>query len=129
MKSAALSADQLAYAAARAVHDLAFEVTFYAVCNVGGPISVRLDGDTLDAAHAAFAALDGRAAIDSAKTDAEDDLEIEDAETMSEDHFEIALEAAGAVRVADLEPIVNAHAGTVAHLANGWTLWSVKVAS
>lgn len=97
--------------------------TYYAVCNAHGPISVRLDGETREQALAAFAALDTRAAIDSASTDAEDDLEIDGAD-MSEDEFAAALEEAGAERVEDLSPIVNAHAGTVAHLADGWTLWS-----
>lgn len=97
--------------------------TYYAVCNAHGPISVRLDGETREQALAAFAALDTRAAIDSASTDAEDDLEIDGAD-MSEDEFAAALEEAGAERVDDLSPVVNAHAGTVAHLADGWTLWS-----
>lgn len=97
--------------------------TYYAVCNVNGPISVRLDGETREQALAAFAALDTRAAIDSVSTDAEDDLEI-DGTDMTEDEFAAALEEAGAERVEDLSPIVNAHAGTVAHLADGWMLWS-----
>lgn len=98
--------------------------TYYAVCNVNGPISVRLAGDNESAALEAFAALDGRRAIDAARTDAEDDLGIEGASEMSESEFADALEAAGATRVKDLSPIDNAHAGTVAHLAGGWTLWS-----
>ena len=97
--------------------------TYYAVCNANGPISVRLEGETKEQALAAFAALDTRAAIDSASTDAEDDLGIDGA-NMSEDEFARALEEAGATRVEDLSPIVNVHAGTVAHLADGWTLWS-----
>lgn len=104
-------------------------ITYYAVCNAGGPISVKLDGSTKAEALAAFAALDGRAAIDGAKTDAEDDLEIEGAQDMGESDFAEALEAAGAEHVCGLEPIVNAHAGTVADLKDGWALWSVEVQS
>ena len=96
--------------------------TYYAICNVNGPISVRLDGETKIQALAAFAALDTRAAIDSASTDAEDDLGIDGA-NMSEDEFAAALEEAGAEYAADLSPIVNDHAGTVAHRADGWSLW------
>lgn len=101
-------------------------ITYYAVCNANGPISVKLDGETKAEALAAFAALDGRAAIDAAKADAEDDLEIEGAEDMSESDFAETLEAAGAEHVCDLEPIVNAHAGTVSSLKDGWTLWTVS---
>jgi len=100
-------------------------ITYYAVCNVNGPISVKLDGSTKAEALAAFEALDGRSAIDGAKTDAEDDLGIEGAQGMSESEFSDALDAAGAEHVCDLDPIVNAHAGTISHLADGWTLWSV----
>jgi len=99
-------------------------ITYYAVCNAGGPISVKLDGETKEEALAAFGALDGRAAIDSARTDAEDDLEIDGAQDMSEGDFAEALEAAGAQHVCGLEPIVNAHAGTVSDLKDGWALWS-----
>ena len=98
---------------------------YYAVCNVNGPISVRLDADSTDAAKVAFSALDLRACIDGARTDAEDDLEI-DGEEMSEDAFSDALTESGAESVCDLSPIVNAHAGTTAHLADGWMLWAVQ---
>jgi hypothetical protein len=100
-------------------------ITYYAVCNAGGPISVRLAGSTEAEALEAFEELDGRAAIDSAETDAEDDLEIKGAQDMSENEFADALEAAGAEHVRDLEQIVNTHAGTVSGLKDGWTLWAV----
>lgn len=102
-------------------------MTYYAVCNVGGPISVELAGATRGEAIASFDTLDGRAAIDAASTDIEDKLEldIEGGATMTEVAFAAAIKAAGARWVADLSPIHNAHAGTVAHLADGWTLWMV----
>ena len=96
--------------------------SFYAVCNVGGPISVRLEAASVDAAKAEFADADKRAWIDSARTDAEDDLDI-CGDGMSESEFGNALQSAGAEVVGDLSPIPNYHAGTVAHLADGWTLW------
>ncbi len=95
---------------------------FYAVCNVNGPISVRLQGETEAEALASFEALDTRAAIDGCKTDAENAAGI-DGSDMSEEGFGEALEAAGFERVRDLSPIVNAHAGAATHLADGWMLW------
>lgn len=97
--------------------------TYYAVCNVNGPISVRLDGETEAAAVEEFAAADIRAWIDAPRLDAEDELDI-CGENMSEDEFDDALKAAGCTPVKDLDPIANAHAGTVAHLADGWYLWA-----
>lgn len=100
---------------------------YYAVCNAGGPISVRLEASTEAEALAAFERLNTRQAIDNAATDAEDDLDI-DGSGMSEDAFSDAMEAAGAREVADLDEIHNAHAGTTAHLAGGWMLWRAEVA-
>jgi hypothetical protein len=100
------------------------QTTYYAVCDAGGPISVRLDAETEEQALAAFAAMDGRDAIDGQRTDAEDDRDI-DGSGMDETAFAGALEAAGAKPVRDLAPVINAHAGTVAHLDGGWYLWSV----
>jgi len=99
--------------------------TYFAVCDAKGPISVQLAGFTEREALASFAKIDGRAAIDHARTDIEDHLGLTDCESMSERAFAESLEAAGAVRVRGLEPIVNAHAGTVADLAGGWSLWKV----
>ena len=96
--------------------------SFYAVCNVGGPISVRLDASSVEAAKAEFEAADKRAWIDGARTDAEDDLDI-CGDGMSESEFSDALQSAGAEIVSDLSPIHNYHSGTTAHLADGWTLW------
>lgn len=99
-------------------------VTYYAVCNVHGPISVEIEADSDAAARAAFERLDVRAAIDAARTDAEDALSIA-GEGMSENDFAAALESSGCTYVADLDPVHNAHAGTTAHLADGWSLWRV----
>ena len=96
--------------------------TYYAVCNVYGPISVRIEAASDSEAREKFEALDQRAAIDEPRTDAEDDLDI-CGDGMSEEEFDAALEAAGYTTACDLSPIVNAHAGTVAHLADGWWLW------
>lgn len=96
--------------------------TYYAVCNVNGPISVRLDAETLDGAMEEFRTANSRSWIDSAKTEAEDDLGIDGAD-MSEEVFDDALRAAGATPECDLSEVVNAHAGTVAHLSGGWYLW------
>jgi hypothetical protein len=104
---------------------MANSTTYYAVCNAGGPISVKLDGSTEAEALAAFAALDGRAAIDGQSCEAERDLGIEGADQMGESAFAEAMEAAGAEHVRGLEPVVNAHAGTVADLVDGWALWAV----
>lgn len=95
---------------------------YYAVCNVNGPISVRLEGETEEQVINAFTAADSQAWMDSARTDAEDDLDIDGSE-MDETEFAAALEGAGCVPVRDLSPVVNAHAGTVSHLAGGWWLW------
>ena len=96
---------------------------YYAVCDANGPISVRLAGDTLDAALKAFEALDKRAAIDSPSLDAEDDCDF-CGEGMDEDAFDAALRERGFRLVQGLNPIINAQAGTVANLAGGWSLWA-----
>lgn len=100
-------------------------MTYYAVCDANGPISVMLDAEDEAGAVADFEALDHQAAIDNASTDAEDALDV-CGDGMSEDDFEAALESAGARRVRSLDEVVNAHAGTTAHLAGGWTLWRTE---
>lgn len=97
---------------------------FYAVCNVNGPISVELDGDTVDEALASFAGLDGREAIDNARTDIEDEIGI-DGSDLSESEMDDRLDNEGAYPIRSLQPIANAHAGTTAHIADGWYLWAV----
>lgn len=101
---------------------------YYAVCNVNGPISLGLKAEDESGAKAEFAALGEiklQGAIDAARTDAEEDLEIE-GEGMTESEFDCALFKAGAEPVCSLKPIVNAHAGTVAHEAGGWYLWRAE---
>jgi hypothetical protein len=99
--------------------------TYYAICNVNGPISVRLDSSTMEDALREFAAANTREWIDEARTDAEDDLGIDGSE-MSDAEFDAALRVANAAPVKDLDEVVNAHAGTVQHLHGGWYLWEVR---
>lgn len=97
---------------------------FYAVCNANGPISVRLPGTTLDEALTAFdKATDG--AIDAARTDAEDDLGIRNADRDSEDEFSTRLIARGGRVVADMAVVENYHGGTQAHVEGGWEIWEM----
>ena len=95
---------------------------FYAVCNVNGPISVELDGDTVDEALAAFGELDGRAAIDGARTDIEDELGIDGAD-LSETDMHCRLEDEGAYPVRSLATVVGYQ--HLYHEADGWYLWAV----
>lgn len=97
---------------------------YYAVCDCNGPVSRRLEATTLADALTEMETADRQAWIDEPATDAEDELEI-CGDGMDEDAFAAALTAAGAEMVQDLEPIHNAHAGTVAHLSGGWRLWCV----
>lgn len=101
-------------------------MSYYAVCNVNGPISVRLEAGDEAGALEAFAALDARAAIDEPRLDAEDDLDI-CGEGMDEDTFDAALRAAGCVPVRDLDEI-SGHDGRAYHLADGWYLWAAPAA-
>lgn len=96
--------------------------TYYAVCDVNGPISVRLDADSLEAALSEFETADTRAWIDGARTDAEDDLDIDGAD-MDEDQFDAALKAASARPIKDLAEVVNGHTDRQYHIAGGWYLW------
>lgn len=99
-------------------------MTYYAICNVNGPISFLLDGDTETEALESFAAADHRAMIDDVYTDAEDALGM-NGEEMSEDEFEQALKSAGGEPIRSLAEVTNAHAGTVAHEVGGWYLWKL----
>lgn len=98
-------------------------MTYYAVCNANGPISVRLDAETKEAALNEFHEGCTESWIDEPRMDAEDDFDI-NGEGMSEDEFGEALKAAGCVSVCDLNPINNWQSGAVAHLADGWWLWA-----
>ena len=87
---------------------------YYAVCNCYGPISVLLEADTVEEARAAFAELDGRAAIDGASTDLEDELGV-DGTGMDEADFAAACEEHGAVPVCGLEGDGS--------IKDAWHLW------
>lgn len=95
--------------------------TYYAICDANGPISVELDGSTVEEARASFGALDGRAAIDAARTDAEDALDI-CGEGMGDHEFAEALESAGAEAVGPLGE-VDQHGRAI---AGDWCLWRVR---
>lgn len=101
-------------------------IQYYAVCNVNGPISVSLDGETEAEALESFADLDKQYAIDSASSDAENELGIKNADSMTDSEFSDALEAAGAELVRCLAVVVNANAGRVDALKDGWSLWAVE---
>lgn len=95
-------------------------VTYYAVTDANGPISVALDATTEEEARAAFAALDTRAAIDDASTDAEDDLGF-CGDGMSSREFDAALEAIGATCLGPLDATYGGPEGNLV-FAN-WYLW------
>lgn len=97
---------------------------YYAVCNVNGPISVELDGETVDEALASFGELDAREAIDNARTDIEEALDI-CGEGLSEDEMDGLLTGEGARPVRSLQQIVNGHSMREYHEADGWYLWAV----
>lgn len=99
--------------------------TYYVVCNVNGPISVRIEADSASDAEAKFGAVDERSAIDEGRTDAEADLGI-DGTDMTEDEFAEALGEKGYAQVRDLSPIHNYHSGTTSHLSNGWELYAAE---
>ena len=79
---------------------------YYAICNVNGPISVRL-GAVDD-----FDSIDQRAAIDEPRMDAEDDLGIA-GENMTEDEFAASMKAAGYAPVSYPDGNVK----------EGWVIW------
>ena len=98
-------------------------MTYYAICNVGGPISIRLDAEVLDDARTEFSSIDHRECIDDASTDVEDDFGL-DGYGLDESEFDDLLIDAGLAPVDTLNPIHNCHAGTTSHLADGWYLWA-----
>jgi hypothetical protein len=101
--------------------------TYYAVCNVNGPISRRIEADSVEGAIGVFEFADSQAWIDEPATDAEDDLDIA-GDGMSEDEFAEALRAAGARSVRDLSEVMVGPCGTArpSHIADGWMLWEVE---
>lgn len=90
-------------------------MTYYAICNANGPISVRLNACSLEEAQKEFESSASRAWIDDARTDAEDDLGIS-GEGMSEVEFAAEMEAAG------YEP-VDYPGGAV---QGGWVIWAAE---
>jgi hypothetical protein len=101
--------------------------TYYAVCNVNGPISRRIEADSVEEAASVFESSDSRAWIDGQSTDAEDDLDIE-GDGMTEDEFSDALRDAGARPVRDLSEVMVGPCETArpSHIADGWMLWEVE---
>ena len=100
--------------------------TYYAVCNVNGPISRRIEADSVEEAASVFEFADSQAWIDEPATDAEDDLDIA-GDGMTEDEFSDALRAAGARPVRDLSEVMVGPCETArpSHIADGWMLWEV----
>ena len=99
-------------------------MTYYAIANVNGPISVCLNAETEQQAIEEFSVADTQAWIDEPRMDAEDDLGIA-GNGMTEDDFAHALQHAGLRMVRDMALVGNAHAGTVGHLEGGWVLWAL----
>jgi len=99
---------------------------YYAVCNVHGPISRRIDAKTVEEAVTIFGAADTAQWIDAPAIDAEEDLDIE-GEGMSEDQFADALLRVGCRPVMDLDEIAvgQGPAQRTSHLADGWILWQL----
>lgn len=68
--------------------------TYYAITNVNGPISIRIEADSAAEAVEQFREMDAQEIIDSPDMDAEDDLDIEGADCDDEE-FSDALRAHG----------------------------------
>ena len=96
--------------------------TYYAVCNVNGPISTSIEADSVDAAVEIFESLDHQGLIDNAEADADADLDI-DGYGMTEEAFTDELYDRGFCVVRDLAPAHNYHSGTTAHVQGGWMLF------
>lgn len=96
--------------------------TFFAVCNVNGPISVEIEEDSVGDALSEFELLDKRQLIDDA-TSHVDDYYNHDCTGQSEDEFDKTLRFFNCEFVKSLDQIINHHAGTVGHLVGGWSLW------
>ena len=90
--------------------------TYYAVCNVNGPVSVLLIGNTYEAAIADFVAGNKQTWIDEQMMDVEFDFNCRCGD-MNEEEFDNTLESFGCKRVCDLSPIDDRH------LKDGWYLW------
>ena len=86
--------------------------TYYAICNVNGPISHRIQAGSAAEAADFFADSDPRAWIDSPDTHAEDDLGIE-GEGLDEVAFAAEMEAVG------YEPTSYPDG----NVRDGWVIW------
>jgi hypothetical protein len=95
---------------------------YYAVCNVGGPISISIMAIDDNDAAAQFESMNAREAIDDCKCDAEDDLDI-NGQSMDEDAFEAALMDAGLEFARDLDPVASGHDGRAMSVVGGWKLY------
>jgi len=97
--------------------------TYYAICNVHGPISRRIEAESVEDAVNYVSTADTRQWIDEPATDAEDDLDIDGAD-LSESEMMDAMESAGYVMVRDLASVSVGPAPTrVAHVSDGWMLF------
>lgn len=99
--------------------------TYYAICNVNGPISRAIEAESIEDAVAQFEAADTREWIDEPATDAEDDLDI-CGEDMDEGEFCETMIAAGYAIARDLSSVVCGQGPTTrsAHVADGWLLFA-----
>ncbi len=102
-------------------------MTYYAITDANGPISVRIEADTDDAAVAALDGIDPDA-VDDARTDAEDDLGIELANPTGHDATQrlgAALRALGA-RLVHVQTIVTGVSAAIYADPAGWTLYGIE---
>ncbi len=102
-------------------------MTYYAITDANGPISVRIEADTDDAAIAALDSIDPDA-VDDARADAEDDLGIELANPTGHDATQqlgAALHARGA-RLVHVQTLVTGASAAVYADPAGWTLYGIE---
>lgn len=91
---------------------------YYAVCNCNGPISLRIEAETVEAAVQRFATYDPDDAINAAATDAEEDLDLVVDPCADAQEFADAMRSAGYEEARDLAII------TPFHYEDGWMLWA-----
>lgn len=103
------------------VEDVEAEKTYYACCNVNGPISVEIVAKSVESALEKFAALNHRECIDNCRTDAEDELDI-DCTGFDEDAFDEAMREKGYRVVADMSD-ASGHDGRLLHVVGGWLIY------
>lgn len=89
------------------------KVSYYAVCNVNGPISIKVKGSNVEEALESFNRLDKLKAIDKGFIDVEKDLKI-NGEGLTKEEFEQVLKETGLSPVCTLD---NMSCGC------GWQLW------